>query len=76
MTTTHCFSCGAPTNGDLKMESFCDYCKDEKGNLKSRIEIKKGIAGWLSAWTDETLTEEQLLQRAEFYMKSMPKWAS
>jgi len=74
--TTHCYSCGAATEGETKKEVFCKYCLDEKGNLKERSEIKNGIAGWLNAWTNESLTEQQLLDRAENYMKSMPKWAN
>jgi len=73
--TTHCYSCGAATEGEVKKEAYCKYCLDENGQLKERKEIKKGIAGWLNSWTNEELNETELLQRAENYMKGMPKWA-
>ncbi len=48
-----CYSCSAPLNlPEFKgtAEHFCKYCTDEKGNLKSREEIQKGIAQWFQSW--------------------------
>jgi len=55
-------------------EIYCRYCSDETGNLKSREEIKRGIAMWLKSW-QEGITEEQALERAEHFMRAMPAWA-
>ncbi len=72
-----CFSCSAPLNmPDYKgpAESYCKYCTDEKGNLKPREEIMKGIAQWFQSWQPD-LDEDKALTRAEHFMKSMPAWA-
>jgi hypothetical protein len=72
-----CYSCGAPLGvPDFKgpAENYCKYCTDEKGNLKPKEEIKKGIAQWFLGW-QPNLDEKKALARAESYMKSMPAWA-
>jgi hypothetical protein len=53
---------------------YCKYCTDAKGNLKSREEVKAGIAMWLSSW-QEGITEKQSQERAEHFMQAMPAWA-
>jgi hypothetical protein len=55
-------------------EIYCKYCTDEKGDLKSREEIHKGIAEWLKTWQPE-LDEETAQARATHFMKAMPAWA-
>lgn len=74
--TTHCNSCGAPVEAKaMKERSFCSYCKNEDGSVADRSEIKKGLAGWLKAWSPDELDEQTALKRAEAYMQAMPYWA-
>jgi len=74
---THCYSCGAIVQKmQPKEKAYCEYCIDNEGNLKNRDVIKQGIAGWLSQWTPEDLSDEQALKRAELYLQSMPEWAN
>ena len=74
--TTHCNSCGAPVEAKhQKEEKFCQWCVTENGTLADREGVKKGIAGWLKAWSPTELDDETALHRAELYMKSMPAWA-
>ncbi len=56
------------------VENFCTYCTDEKGQLKSKNEIKAGITEWLKSF-QPNLSTEKAQQRAEFYLKAMPAWA-
>ncbi len=73
-----CYACGAPTNHpDFKgpVENYCKYCVDEKGTLKPKDEVKKGMAQWLQTWQPD-LDEENALKRAEHYMQAMPAWAN
>ena len=72
-----CYSCTAP----LEMpefigpaENYCKYCTDEQGDLKSRDEVKIGIAEWLKTWQPD-INQEKALARAEHFMKAMPAWA-
>lgn len=77
MENQFCHSCAAPLNmPDFKGKSdiYCKYCSDEEGNLKSREEAKKGIAGWFMSW-QPNLTPETADKRAEHYLGSMPAWA-
>jgi hypothetical protein len=55
-------------------EDYCRYCTDEKGTLKSRAEIQRGVAEWFKSW-QPNLDDEKALARAENYMKAMPAWA-
>jgi len=74
--TTHCNSCGAPVEAtELKEKSYCSYCKNEDGSIADKESIKKGLAGWLKAWSPDELTDDIALKRAELYMKAMPHWA-
>ncbi len=73
----YCYSCSAPLEmSEFKgpAENYCKYCTDEKGNLKTREEIHKGIAGWLKTWQPE-IDEETAQARATHFMKAMPAWA-
>jgi len=71
-----CHSCASPLSGEFKgaAENYCKYCSDEKGNLKSREAVQRGIAEWFKSW-QPNLDEKKALQRAATYMKSMPAWA-
>jgi hypothetical protein len=55
-------------------ENYCKHCTDERGNLKGREEIQEGIAQWLMGWQPQ-LDRSQAMQRASYFMKSMPAWA-
>mgnify|MGYP000669334056 CR=1 FL=1 len=77
MEVKNCHSCGMPVSGENAVEKtvkYCQYCTDKSGELKSKEEIKAGIAHWLKSITPED-TKVDYNQRAEFYMKSMPAWA-
>ena len=72
----YCLSCGMPLNmPDAKgmAEGYCKHCTDEGGKLKSRDEIKQGIAHWLMQW--QHVDMDTAMQRAEHYLKAMPEWA-
>lgn len=71
-----CLSCCAPLDTpELKsIGDYCCYCADEKGNLKSREEVTKGIAAWLACWAPKK-DGVDFEKRAENYMKAMPAWA-
>lgn len=56
-------------------ELYCKFCTDEQGNLKSRDDVQRGIAGWLKSW-QPGLEETTALDRASHFMKAMPAWAS
>ena len=71
-----CLSCGAPLNvPDMKglAEQYCVHCTDDDGNVKSRDEIKEGIAMWIARW--QGVDHETAERRAEHYMQAMPAWA-
>lgn len=73
---THCYSCGAITEkAQPKDKAYCQYCIDNDGQLKDREAIKNGVAGWLSQWSPEKLSEQEALKRADLYLQSMPQWA-
>ena len=73
----YCLSCGAPlgTEGFKgTAEEYCRHCTDDTGRLKSRDEIRMGIAYWLKTW-QTNLDEKKAVDRANHYMKAMPAWA-
>ena len=72
-----CLSCSKPidlSTGQQKSKDYCEYCSDEHGVLKSREEVQQGIAFWLESWAPEKKGID-FLQRADYYMKSLPAWA-
>ncbi len=72
-----CHSGAAPLGTpDFKgpAENYCKYCTDAAGKLKSPEEIQNGIAQWFKGW-QPNLDDKKTLERAGFYMKSMPAWA-
>jgi len=77
MDMKHCLACGMPLSPEManqKTDKFCQYCADEKGELKSREECQAGIAHWLQGMTPED-KDADYMQRADYYLKSMPAWA-
>jgi len=73
---THCYSCGAAVkDATAKEKAYCEYCTDENGDLKGKEEIRNGIAGWLTAWAVDSISDEEATRRADLYMQSMPEWA-
>ncbi len=72
-----CLSCAAPLgNPELKgaSDTYCKYCSDEQGKLKSRGEVQGALAGWFQMW-QPNVDEATALKRAGFYMQAMPAWA-
>lgn len=77
MEMKFCHSCGIILDGNIAKEAtpnFCQYCVDEKGNLKPKEEIKAGVEMWLKSFgpKDENIDYSK---RAEHYMNAMPAWA-
>jgi hypothetical protein len=54
-------------------EQYCKHCTDDEGNVKTREEIKEGMAFWIAKW--QKVDHETALKRAEHYMQAMPAWA-
>lgn len=72
-----CHSCAAPLgNPELKGvgETYCKYCSDEHGKLKSRGEVQSAIAGWFKMWQPK-VDHTTAMKRAALYMQAMPAWA-
>ena len=71
-----CHSCAAPLSGEFKglAENYCKYCSDEHGSLKSREEVRRGVAEWFKGWQPD-LDDEKALARADAYLDAMPAWA-
>ena len=71
-----CHSCAAPLSGEFKgpAENYCKYCSDEQGSLKSREEVRRGIAEWFKRWQPD-VDDEKALARAGAYLNAMPAWA-
>ena len=72
-----CFSCGMPLEGEEAQKAsgdYCQYCTDEKGNLKSRDEIAQGMVQFMKGWQPK-VSDEEYLRRARAFMSAMPAWA-
>ncbi|MBD3387841.1 MAG: hypothetical protein GF416_02225 [Candidatus Altiarchaeales archaeon] len=81
-----CESCGMPMEklGDFgggKMENrFCVHCCDGEGNLKSREEVRSGMARFMMSPEGETMlgrkieSIEEAEKLAEAHMSNMPAW--
>lgn len=66
-----------PLSGEGGKEAsgnYCQYCSDERGSLKQREVVQKGIADWLKQWAPEG-SNADFMKRADHYMKAMPAWA-
>lgn len=75
MEQQHCHSCGMPMmDGMMNMasQSYCKFCTDDQGNLKSKEDVQQGIAMWLQQWGPPG---GNYMQRAMNYMMAMPAWA-
>jgi hypothetical protein len=74
---SYCQSCSAPLHmPDFKGPSsiYCKYCTDASGALKSREEIRAGIAGFMKSW-QPGLDDAKAYERSGHFMKAMPAWA-
>ena len=72
-----CFSCGMPLDGEEAQKAsgnHCQYCTDEKGNLKSKEDIAQGMVQFMTGWQPK-VSEKEFLRRAYAYMSAMPSWA-
>ncbi len=72
-----CNSCGIPLDGKVAKEAaenFCNYCVDDKGDLKPRQVIQAGVADWLKS-VAPTEKKGDFMKRADHYLKAMPAWA-
>jgi len=72
-----CHSCAAPLDAPGfagPSPLHCRYCTDEQGVLKSKKQVRKGIARWMQTWQPE-LDDKQARKRARRYMAAMPEWA-
>jgi hypothetical protein len=77
MFNGNCYSCGVPLEiPDLNgtSEHYCAHCRDRDGNLTPRDLVQKGVAEWLKAWQPD-LDDARAMERASYYLKSMPAWA-
>ncbi len=74
---SHCHSCAAPLeNPGFQGPSpiYCRFCSDETGKLRSKKEVRAGIAEWMMTW-QPGLDEKEAEKRAKRYMRTMPAWA-
>ncbi|MDP1995338.1 MAG: hypothetical protein Q8K40_08855 [Ignavibacteria bacterium] len=77
MEMKFCHSCGIILDGNIAKEvapDLCGYCADEKGNLKPKEEVQKGVAEWLKSFAPKEGNPD-FMKRAENYMNAMPVWA-
>jgi hypothetical protein len=71
----HCLSCSTSLREyPGPSSSYCRFCADEEGHLRSRKEVHELIAHWMEAWQGD-LTHERALERAARYMSAMPAWS-
>lgn len=68
-----CQSCGMPLS-DQSSDQYCQYCTNESGQLKTREEVRDGVAAWLRMFTPEQESAD-FKKRAESYLNAMPAWA-
>lgn len=72
-----CHSCAAPLDQpEFKgsADHYCKYCSDEKGILKPKDVVQRGIAEWFKMW-QPNIDDSTAMERAGIYMQSMPAWA-
>ena len=71
-----CRSCAMPLehpNLEGMSEGYCEHCTGDDGKVRSKEEVKRGIAQWFMSW--QHVDEDTAMKRAEHYMNSMPEWA-
>ena len=73
-----CKSCGMPMEdasqhggGDIN-NSYCVYCTDETGKLKSREKVREGMIGFFMK--SEKRTREEAEKFIDEHMRKMPAW--
>lgn len=76
MEMKFCYACGMPLDGKTagQKENYCSYCLTADGELKSREEVRQGIAQWMKMWQPD-VDDEKASIRADAYMNGMPEWA-
>jgi hypothetical protein len=73
-----CSSCGMPLKGENGKDfrgDFCLYCSDESGALYPAETVQRSIADWLREISCGEGSAD-FMERAKYYMKSMPAWAN
>jgi hypothetical protein len=65
----YCYSCEMPLTPQSvgAKDNYCTYCTDPTGDVKSKQEIRTGIAQWLKSWQpgiDEKTAVAFLIARA------------
>jgi hypothetical protein len=68
-----CQSCGMPLP-EAGNAVYCQYCTDDKGNLKPREAVREGIAAWLEQFSPNP-GKVDFRKRADSYLNAMPAWA-
>ncbi|WP_436856629.1 zinc ribbon domain-containing protein [Citrobacter tructae] len=71
-----CPSCGVPLSAPQAKgvsDTYCAWCADAEGNLKSWEEALAGTAAYLDSW--QKVGTEESFRRAKRYLTSMPAWA-
>ena len=72
-----CFSCGAPLGMPEfqgPAEDYCKHCVDEQGKVRPREAVQAGVVEWFMSW-QPGIDRATAANRADFYLKAMPKWA-
>lgn len=70
-----CHSCSASLHEyGSSAEQYCSACTDREGQLRSRDDVERVLAGWMSVWQGG-LPLEEALDRARRYMSAMPAWS-
>jgi hypothetical protein len=77
MFNSYCHSCGVPLEVpgfSDNTENYCTYCLGRDGKLAPRGQVQRGVAEWLKTWQPD-LDDTRAMERANYYLKSMPAWA-
>ncbi len=75
-----CISCGMPMKEDKdfalndRSKSYCVFCSDENGNLKSYEEVLEGWSNFIIE--TEKIEKEAALIKVKEEMASLPAWKS
>ncbi len=78
MFNNYCYSCGVPMEfPDFGEDTvnYCNRCTDRNGRLVPHDLVQRGIAEWLKTWQPD-LDDARAMERAAYYMKSMPAWSA
>jgi hypothetical protein len=66
-----CASCLAHLEDPSR--SYCRWCGDENGNLRSRDQVLEIVTDWFMSWQRD-IDRNEARRRAESYMNAMPAW--